>query len=120
MSNYYNVAGGNANVRQQVGEVKGDFYAGKVTTGGQKDLADQIAELRRDISQARIDGTIDEEYAEAFEQEIDGAERHLPIQNDESKRGFVLSMQRAKGLAEGLADLTVKVTAAIAAARGIL
>jgi len=118
--NNYNIAGGNARVRQQIGEVKGDFYAGNVTSETQGELAEQLADLRREISQARIDGGIDDDYADAVDQEIDGAEQYLPIEDDESKRGFVLSMQRAKGLAEGLADVTVKITAAIAAARGIL
>lgn len=115
-----NIAQDNAQVGSQVSEVGGNFYAGIRAVEQEVDLATQLAELRRAVADARVEGRIDDDSAEAFGTEIANAARCLPIENSKSQRGFELSMKRAKGLAEGLADVTTKVMAAIAAARGIL
>jgi hypothetical protein len=118
--NNYNIARDKSQVGQQVSEVAGNLYVGTRETGQDADLATQLAELRRAVADARIEGRIDDDSAEALGKEIADAAQCLPIENSKSYRGFELSMKRAKGLAEGLADVTVKVVAAIAAARGIL
>jgi hypothetical protein len=118
--NNYNIARDKSRVVYQVSEVKGNFYAGTREAEQDADLATQLAELRRAVADARIEDRIDDASAEALGKEIANADRCLPIEDGESQRGFVLSMRRAKGLAEGLADVTTKVAAAIAAARGIL
>jgi hypothetical protein len=119
--NNYNIARDKSRVGQQVSEIAGNFYVGTREPAEQDaDLATQLAELRRAVADAQNEGRIDDASAEAFGKEITDAVQRLPLEDSESQRGFELSMKRAKGLAEGLADVTVKVAAAIAAARGIL
>jgi hypothetical protein len=119
--NNYNIARDRSRVGQQVSEVAGNLYVGaREPVEQDADLATQLAELRRAVADARNESRIDDDSAEALDKEITDAAQCLPIEDSKSQRGFELSMKRAKGLAEGLADITVKVAAAIAAARGIL
>jgi 8-oxo-dGTP diphosphatase len=115
-----NFATGNAKVGNQIGNIEGNFNAGTVDFSRREDLTVQLADLRSAMAHARASGRIDSASAEAISAELESAAKCLPVADSKSQNGFVLAMKRAKGLADGLADVTIKITAAIAAARGVM
>jgi hypothetical protein len=118
--NIKNTANDNAQVGQQIGVVYGNNSSSGVFTRQEVDLSTQLVGLRRAMADARCSNEIDDAEARAIANEIDMAAECLPLDGKDSAGRFVLAMKRAKGLAEGLADVTMKITAAIAAARGML
>lgn len=117
-----NIAGPGSRVVAQINQAGRDV---RVRDGGAarsvtpEDLPALLDTLREDVRASTQRGEIDAMSTEAFEAELEEARSHLPVTDEESRSRFVVAMRRAKGLVEGMADLTTKVSEAIEAVQGI-
>ncbi|MBY8870503.1 5'-methylthioadenosine/S-adenosylhomocysteine nucleosidase [Micromonospora sp. PLK6-60] len=113
-----NVATGNARVGVQAGQIHGDVT---VSADPQRpvDLAADLAELRRHVKQARLDGHLDEETYAAAESELDTATECLPASEPDKKGALLVTLKRLRGLVADVAELAARLAAIIAVVRGM-
>lgn len=117
---YENIAKDQAYVEVQIGHAHGNVRVGGARgRASREDLQTMIDELRSELRATRQQGAIDADIADAVEKELDEATDCLPVADEESGSKFVVAMKKAKGLVEGLAGLTTKVTEAITAVHGL-
>lgn len=120
---FKNTARDNASVGAQIGRVDGDVNVGGGVSAAHpassESLLELLAEIREELDSARRRGDIDRDSESAAREEIVAAEASLPISDEDSASRFTVAMKRARGLVEGLATLTTKVTEAITAVQGI-
>ncbi|WP_089004500.1 5'-methylthioadenosine/S-adenosylhomocysteine nucleosidase family protein [Micromonospora viridifaciens] len=113
-----NLATGNARVGVQAGQIHGN-----VTIGASReepvDLAASIADLRRQMKQACLDGRLDEETYAAAEAELDAAAGCLREGSATDRGGFLVSLKRLRGLVADVSELAARLAMIIAAARGM-
>jgi adenosylhomocysteine nucleosidase len=84
-----------------------------------REFEELLAAVRSELRVARESGGIDAASAGAVDRELDEVAGALPATDQESRSRVVVALKRAKGLVEGLAGLTEKVAAAIAAVHGL-
>lgn len=95
--------------------------AGTVNSGGiparadHRDLGELLEEIRGDLDAARQRDEVDTAIADAVAEELNEAAAALPATDERSENRYVVALKKAKGLVEGLAGLTQKIAAAIAA-----
>ncbi len=119
---YKNIAKDQAHVGAQIGQVRGNVSVGVGDASGgasREGLQAILDELRSELRATRHRGEINADSADAVEKELDEATDCLPATDEESKSKLVVAMKKIKGLVEGLAGLTTKVTDAIAAVKGV-
>lgn len=113
-----NVAKGNARVGVQAGRIDGPVIFGQLPPGS-SDLAQEIAELRRLVKKAHVEGELDETTYEAAEQELDTVTRSMPPDSPQVRNTALTSLKRLRGLLLDVAQLAVKVTAIITAVQAM-
>jgi adenosylhomocysteine nucleosidase len=117
---FYNIAQDEAFVGIQAGRVHGNVVSGSVSKrASHRELEKLLEEVRGELRAARLAGRIDATSADAVTGQLDEAADTLPVTDEESRRKFLVALKKAKGLVEGLAVLTEKVAAAIAAVHGM-
>ncbi|MEV6902147.1 hypothetical protein [Amycolatopsis sp. NPDC051372] len=87
--------------------------------GGTRDLAAELVVVRADLDRERARGQVDDATYGAACAELDQADVALGTDGPERKDKVVLALKRLGGLVSDLAELTAKVTALIAAAKGL-
>jgi 8-oxo-dGTP diphosphatase len=113
-----NFATGNARVGVQAGQIHGNVTIG-ISREEPVDLAVSIADLRRQMKQACLDGKLDEETYAAAEAELDAAAGCLRDGSATDRGGFLVSLKRLRGLVADVSELAARLAMIIAAARGI-
>ncbi|MDG4807173.1 5'-methylthioadenosine/S-adenosylhomocysteine nucleosidase [Micromonospora sp. WMMD1120] len=113
-----NLATGNARVGVQAGQIHGNVTIG-VSREDPVDLAVSIADLRRQMKQACLDGRLDEETYAAAEAELDAAAGCLRDGSATDRGGFLVSLKRLRGLVADVSELAARLAMIIAAARGM-
>jgi hypothetical protein len=122
-----NIATGNSRVGEQIGRIgtRVDHVTGTVnlSAGGSHDIvADlhrQVAELHRAVASGRHTGELDTRSADAAEGELSAVDRELASPGQDTRGRVITALKKLKGLVEDVADLAVRVTNAIAAARSL-
>ncbi|MFF0147281.1 nucleoside phosphorylase [Amycolatopsis sulphurea] len=87
--------------------------------GGARDLAAELAIVRAELERERARGQVDDATYGAACTELDQADEALGAEGPERKDKVVLALKRLGGLVSELAGLAAKVTALIAAAKGL-
>ncbi|SCE99465.1 5'-methylthioadenosine/S-adenosylhomocysteine nucleosidase [Micromonospora mirobrigensis] len=113
-----NIATGNARVGVQAGQIYGDVTVG-VDPHQPVDLATSIADLRRHLKQAHLDGQLDGETYAAAESELDAATECLAASEPEKKGGLLVALKRLRGLVADVAELAARLATIIAVVRGM-
>jgi adenosylhomocysteine nucleosidase len=117
---FSNTAKDHATVGMMVGHISGNVYAGPPSEStAPLDLARQISDLRFELRQAHGRGELDQDYCVAAERELDVVDETIPVDSSERRTKAVLALLRLKGLVDGIAYLVGKVTAIIAAIKGV-
>lgn len=115
---------GNAHVGVVAGAVGGDIRFGSANYGtaneANEELGRRLEEFLAAVAEAHAVGTIDHDTADDVEKEVKTAREELPVADERARKSVVRALRKAKGLIEGTAELTSKVSAAIAAAQGVL
>jgi hypothetical protein len=97
--------------------VTGGVHIGGSSPGG-PDLPILVEGLRRELDRWHDIGQIGPVVYEEAAAELDKAGKYALTPGDDGRQRFIVALQKFKGLIETIADLTTKVTTAIAAARG--
>jgi len=112
---YQNIAAGNANVAVQAGRIHGDVTLG--TSPDQPvDLAAGLAGLWPRLDRARRNGQLDAETHAAAAVELDAATDRL---GQHPAGSPLVALKRLRGLVVDVPDLEARLTAIIAAAKGL-
>ena len=83
------------------------------------DLVVELAGLRSLLAREHTAGTIDEATYEAAGAEVDIASGALPTDTPEKKNAFMLALKRLRGLVSDVTDLATRITALLAAVKGL-
>ncbi|MEN3534465.1 5'-methylthioadenosine/S-adenosylhomocysteine nucleosidase [Microbispora sp. ZYX-F-249] len=114
-----NVAGGNAWVGVQAGHIYGDVSLGRSPESGLDPVA-QLADLHARLRRARTAGEVDEDTFAAAQEELTVVSEALEASTEQGKSRAMIALKKVRGLLMDVADLAAKVTAVIAAIRGVL
>ncbi|MEC3978053.1 5'-methylthioadenosine/S-adenosylhomocysteine nucleosidase family protein [Amycolatopsis sp. H20-H5] len=83
------------------------------------DFAAELAALRAELARERSRGQLDDGTFHAAQAELDIADKALTSEDPERGKIVVLALKKLGGLVAELADLAAKITALIAAAKGL-
>lgn len=120
-----NVAMGSATVGQMIGHLgsqTGDV-AGLRAAGHDRSsagtLRDQLLDLEDVLRERRRAGSLDEETYAAAETELREAERYAAAGDEKGRGRLLMALRKLRAVVEDVAELGTKVTALIAAVRGL-
>jgi adenosylhomocysteine nucleosidase len=122
----WNVATGNATVGVQAGVIHGDVHLGSRSAGAPAVLPAQLPALRSQLSGLRDElrlvfrsGHLDEPTYAAAARELDAATAALASGAAGGPDAAMLALKKLRGLLADLSDLATRVTALLAAIRGL-
>ncbi|GAA2374959.1 5'-methylthioadenosine/S-adenosylhomocysteine nucleosidase [Dactylosporangium salmoneum] len=113
-----NVARDNARVGVQAGSIAGSVFIGAVPDAPLH-VAEELAELRRMVQAAYVDGRLDEGTYEAAAHELDVVDGVLPPSTEQRRGEMLVALKKLAGLVMDVAELAAKVTALVVAVRGM-
>ena len=105
----------------QAGHVSGSTFHVSLTPEEHApvDVAQQLSELREELSRESAAGNIDSATHEAASEEIEIAGKGIGEATPESRKTSLLALKRLRGLLGDLASLAAKVASLITAVRGL-
>ncbi|MER6946824.1 5'-methylthioadenosine/S-adenosylhomocysteine nucleosidase [Nonomuraea sp. NPDC000554] len=116
--NVRNIARGHARVGVQAGAIYGNVSVGQSSEPA-ADATALLAELRKELAQARTAGTVDEDTFAAAEEELGVVTESLSTDTEQGKNRAMIALKRLRGLLMDVAELASKVTSVITAIRGV-
>ncbi|MBB1158131.1 5'-methylthioadenosine/S-adenosylhomocysteine nucleosidase family protein [Amycolatopsis dendrobii] len=113
---------GAGTIGMQAGTISGSTVVQNFSSGSGEspDFAAELSGLRRDLEREHSLGRIDDDTYEAACSELDVADKAFASDTPEGRKTFVLALKRFGGLIADLAGLAAKLTAVVAAAKGLL